>query len=439
MNPLVASELKSLGNEMYSLLEELFPICRSITGNGLRETLTILQKHLPIRILEIPSGTEVFDWKVPDEWNIFDAYILDPSGKKIIDFKENNLHVLGYSEPVDASYSLSDLKKHLYTLPDLPEAIPYLTSYYKRRWGFCMSYNDYQNLKEGIYKVKIESTLMPGSITLGDCVLPGEEDREVILSCYTCHPSMANDSLSGVILAVFLGKLLKREKRRFTYRILFNPETIGTIAYLSKYKNHFHAKSHAGLILSMVGDEGDFRFKKSRQGNSEIDRVVEHVMKHRLKSYQMIDFYPHLGSDERQFCSPGFNLPFGLLTRTPYLECKEYHSSLDNLSFVSAKNLTESLELVYEVLLALETNQIYINQVMNCEPFLSKHGLYQVLGGQKSVDMENKKLQWVLNFCDSEHDLLSIAEKSGYYIGELSNSIEVLLKADLIRPRNRPE
>ncbi|MFQ5444296.1 MAG: DUF4910 domain-containing protein, partial [Nitrospinales bacterium] len=223
---------------MYTLLKELFPICRSITGEGVRQTLKLLQKELPINVIEVPSGTDVFDWTVPDEWNISDAYILDPDGKKIVDFNENNLHVLGYSESVDETLTLNELKPHLYSLPDLPDAIPYLTSYYKRHWGFCMRHKDLAGLKEGTYTVKIDSSLKPGALTIGECVLPGEEDKEILISCYTCHPSMANDSISGVVLGTFLGKLLSGVKRRFTYRIIFIPETIGAITYLSLNKDH---------------------------------------------------------------------------------------------------------------------------------------------------------------------------------------------------------
>ncbi len=428
------STLDRLGGEMYDLLYSLFPICRSITGNGVRETLKMAQSCLPMEILEIPSGAEVFDWSVPDEWNIFDAYILDPEGKKIVDFKANNLHVLGYSDPVDAKLGLPELKEHLYTLPELPDAIPYLTSYYKRRWGFCMRHNDFLQLKDGTYTVKIDSTLKPGSLTIGECVLPGEQEDEVLLSCYTCHPSMANDSISGVVLATFLGKLLSQVKRRYTYRIIFIPETIGAITYLSLNKDRVISKTRAGLIVSFVGDSGPFCYKKSRQGNAEIDRVAEHVLSHQKGNYEVRDFYPDSGADERQYCSPGFDLPMGLLTRTYYLRYPEYHTSLDNLSFVSGENLSESLGLYYEILAAFEMNKTYVNQVMFCEPYLSKRNLDSTLGSQKTLDGETRKIKWLLNYCDGKRDLLEIANKISIPIQDLEWAVQELIRTKLIKP-----
>ena len=424
------------GQGMYALLKELFPICRSITGEGVRQTLKLLQKELPINIIEVPSGTDVFDWTVPDEWNISDAYILDPEGRKIVDFKKNNLHVLGYSEPVDETLSLSELKPHLYSLPDLPDAIPYLTSYYKRHWGFCLRHKDLAGLKEGTYTVKIDSSLKPGALTIGECVLPGEEDKEILISCYTCHPSMANDSISGVVLATFLGKLLSGVKHRFTYRIIFIPETIGAITYLSLNKDHLLAKTHAGLIFSFVGDSGPVRYKRSRRDDAEIDRAAEHVISHGEKKGEIRGFYPHLGSDERQYCSPGFNLPVGLMTRTPYLQYPEYHTSLDNLSFVSAKNLGDSLAVAYKILSVLELNQTYKNQVMFCEPRLLKRNLSSSIGSQKTHNIETGKMQWILNYSDGEHDLLQIAEKMSTPIWELKDAVDGLVKTGLIKKVN---
>lgn len=428
------SDLKKSGQEMFALLEKLFPICRSITGDGVRQTLQLLQKELPINLIEVPSGTEVFDWTVPDEWNISDAYIQDPKGKTIVEFEENNLHVLGYSEPVDKKIPLSELKKHLYSLPDLPEAIPYLTSYYKRRWGFCLRHRDLASLKEGTYTVKIDSTLKPGALTIGECVLPGEEEREILISCYTCHPSMANDSISGVVLAAFLGKLLSVGKHRYTYRIIFIPETIGAITYLSLNKDHMLSRTHAGLVFSFMGDAGRIRYKRSRRWDAEIDRAAEHVFSHCEKKGEIRDFYPHLGSDERQYCSPGFNLPVGLLTRTPYLQYPEYHTSLDDMSFVSAENLADSLAVACRILSVLELNQSYKNQVMFCEPRLSKRNLSSSVGSQKTPNMDTGKMQWILNYSDGKHDLLQIAEKMSMPIWELADAVEDLVQTNLIKP-----
>tara|TARA_B100000686_G_C16714353_1_gene931095 strand:- start:37 stop:1371 length:1335 start_codon:yes stop_codon:yes gene_type:complete len=432
------TEFDKVGDEMYGMMAELFPICRSITGEGVRQTLKILQKRLPLKIVEIPSGTLAFDWTIPEEWNINDAYILDPDGKKIVDFKKNNLHILGYSEPVDVKLTLSELKRHLYSLPEQPDAIPYLTSYYKKRWGFCLCHKDLIKLKEGIYTVKIDSKIEPGCLTFGECIIPGEEDEEVLLSCYICHPSMANDSISGAVLTAFLGQWLATKKRRFSYRLIFIPETIGAIAYLSLNKDRMLAKTYAGLVTSFVGDSGFFRYKKSRRGNSVIDRVAEHTMKYRLQNYKIVDYYPHLGSDERQYCSPGFNLPVGLLTRSPYMGYPEYHTSLDNMSFVSAKNLAESFSLYADIFSVLEMNRIYVNQVMFCEPQLSKRDLYSTLGSQKNQAEERLKLQWILNYSDGNLDLLSIAEKMGVPIGELGDAVVELVRTGLIKEKSPP-
>ena len=432
--PLSPTQMNIVRQELGQLMSELFPICRSLTGNGVRQTLEILKSHLKINVLEIPTGTEVFDWTVPDEWNIKDAYVLDPDGKKVVDFKESNLHVLGYSEPVDTQLSLKELKKHIYTLPDLPDAVPYLTSYYKRRWGFCMRHRDFLALKDGEYTVKNDSTLKPGFLTLGEAILPGEEKKEIFISCYICHPSMGNDSLSGVVLATLLGKQLTQEKRRYTYRIVFVPETIGAITYLSLNREHLVANVHAGLILSFLGDSGTFRYKKSRRGETEIDRVSEHIMNYRLKGSRVVNFYPHLGSDERQYCSPGFNLPMGLLTRTPYLEYPEYHTSKDDLSFVSEKYLAQSFNVIWDIFRAIELNRAYKNRVQYGEPFLSKHNLVSTLGSQKFIEEGKKELMWVLNYCDGEHDLLDIARQLFLCILDLERIVRALLDANLIEP-----
>jgi len=424
---------------MYNLLTRLFPICRSITGDGVRETLNILREYIPINFVEVPSGTQVFDWTVPDEWNIYDAYILDPNGRKIVDFKENNLHVLGHSEPMDARFDLNELKKHIYTLPDLPDAIPYRTSYYERRWGFCMPHNDFMQLKEGTYTVMIDSSFnKQGSLTLGECILEGEQSQEVLLSTYTCHPSLANDNISSVVIFVFLSKILSEIHHRYTYRFIFAPETIGAISYLSLNKDHLLSHVAAGLVGSMLGISQCLHYKRSRRCNAEIDRVTEHLMTHSLKDYRLHDFSP-LGSDERQFCSPGFNLPVGLLSRMNVSDISsadffQYHTSLDNLSLVSSKNLSETLNLSYSILSALEMNRVYMNQLMFCEPQLSKRNLFPSLGSGRKNSEETEKILWILNYSDGEHDLLEIADKLSVPIWELAEPARRLVKAGLIEP-----
>jgi len=315
--------------DMIRLMEELYPICRSITGNGVRQTLEIIKSHIDLDINEIPTGTKVFDWTIPKEWNINDAYVIDPSGKKIIDFKKSNLHILNYSIPIKKKVNLEELKNHLYSLPEQPDIIPYRTSYYQPNWGFCISHNELKKFKNGEYEVFIDSSLEAGKLTYGEFLIKGEVSDEVLISCYVCHPSMCNDNLSGIVLATFLAKYLKNFKLHYTYRFLFIPETIGSIAWLSiNEKSAFKIKY--GLVATCVGDPGNFTYKKSRIGNSEIDNIAIHVLKNSGKEFKILDFFP-LGSDERQFCSPGFNLPVGVLARTIYAQFDEYHTSADNL------------------------------------------------------------------------------------------------------------
>ena len=302
-------DYKAIGREMYSLIEELFPICRSITGNGVRQTLRRLQRIVPLTMHEVPSGTKVFDWTVPKEWNITDAFIKNANDEKIVDFQRSNLHVLNYSIPVDRVVSLTELKEHLFTIPGHPEWIPYKTSYYKENWGFCLSHNQFLDLKDGEYEVCVNSTLENGSLTYGEFFLPGEQEAEVLFSTHVCHPSLANDNLSGIALAIMLARHLNEMPRRYSYRFLFIPGTIGAITWLALNEEKTDKIRH-GLVITGVGDSGKITYKKSRQGNAEIDRAAYHVLKHSGKTHQILDFHPY-GYDERQYCSPGFNLPVG--------------------------------------------------------------------------------------------------------------------------------
>ena len=327
-----------IGKEMYELLEYLFPLNRSISGNGVRETLRIIQNHIPIKVHEVPSGTEVFDWVVPKEWNVADAYVMDETGNKIIDFQKNNLHLVGYSVPVNKIVTLSELQEHLYSLSDQPEAIPYVTSYYKERWGFCISQKQRDNLKEGNYKVVIESELKEGSLTYGELIIPGRSEKEVFLSTYVCHPSMANNELSGPVLTTFLVKWIMSKPRRYTYRIIFIPETIGSIMYLSKNLDHLKRNVISGFNITCVGDDGPYSYLPTRNGSTYADKVALNTL-----SFDHPDFveYTYLdrGSDERQYNSPGVDLPVCTIMRSKYGTYPEYHTSLDNLDFVSAEGL----------------------------------------------------------------------------------------------------
>jgi aminopeptidase-like protein len=402
--------ISSIGREIYKLLEELYPICRSITGDGVRQTLNILKNHIPLAIYEVPTGTKVFDWSIPKEWNINEAYIKNLNGQKIVDFKDCNLHVLNYSAPIKSKISLGELRKHLFTLPEHPDWIPYRTSYYEETWGFCLSHNQYLGLDDNEYEVFIDSSLEDGHLTYGEYYLEGNSQDEVLISCHTCHPSLCNDNLSGVALAVFLAKYLSRASLRYSYRFLFLPGTIGSVTWLCLNEHKVSAIKH-GLVIANVGDAGGFTYKRSRQGNAEIDKAVTNVLKHSGKDFNIIDFFPY-GYDERQYCSPGFNLPVGCLMRTPHGEYPEYHTSADNLNFVQPEYLATSFSIFLSVLSALEGNSRYLSLNPKCEPQMGKRGLYEKVGGQGDNQMRQLAMLWVLNLSDGAHTLLEISDRS---------------------------
>ena len=415
---------------MYALAERLFPICRSITGEGVRQSLRILQEYLPLEVHEIPTGTGVFDWTVPREWNIREAWVKDPAGNKVIDFQKNNLHLLSYSVPVHRRMSLSELKGHLFTLPEQPELIPYRTSYYKENWGFCLTHQLYETLQEGAYEVFIDSSLEDGHLSYGEYYLPGETEAEVLFSTHICHPSLANDNLSGISLLTFLAQELQKKPRRYSYRFLFIPGTIGAITWLARNEAKIHHIRH-GLVASLLGDPGGFTYKRSRRGNTEIDRVAEHVLKHNGPPYQVIDFIPY-GYDERQFCSPGFNLPVGSLTRSPFATFPEYHTSADNLTFIRPEYLQASFEVYRKITEVLEGNFHYINLNPKCEPQLGRRGLYDAIGGDSDSKALQMALLWVLNLSDGEHSLLDIAERAGYPFEVIQRASEMLVEVGLL-------
>lgn len=423
--------VKTAGSELYHLAEKLYPVCRSITGNGVRETLRELQEIIPLEIHEVPSGEKVFDWTVPNEWNINDAYIKDPAGKKIVDFKELNLHVLNYSVPVHKKLPLQELKKNLFTLPDQPDLVPYKTSYYKENWGFCLSHNQLVSLPEGEYEVFIDSTLAPGSLTYGEFYIKGRTEDEVLITAHVCHPSLCNDNLSGIGVASYLAQLLMDSNPRYSYRFLFIPGTIGSITWLAR--NEEKTKNiKFGLVAALLGGEGKFTYKKSRRGNADIDRIVVNELRNRKKDYGVIDFFPY-GYDERQFCSPGFNLPVGSLTRTPHGEFPEYHTSADNLDFVTPEQLEESLEVYKSVIYAIENNRTYINLSPKCEPQLGKRGLYAPIGGDLNAQEFQIGLLWILNQSDGEHSLLDISERANMDFALLKKGADALVNANLLK------
>ena len=419
----------SIGNDLHGFAAELFPICRSITGDGIRKTLSKISERISLKIFEVPTGTAVFDWTVPKEWNIRDAYIKDSGGKRIVDFQKSNLHVLNYSIPIRTKLPLSELKQHLFTIPEKPDWIPYRTSYYKEEWGFCLPHNQMLALADGEYGVFVDSTLADGQLTYGECFFPGRSSEEVLISCHACHPSLANDNLSGLSVATFLAKLVSAQDRRYSYRFLFIPGTIGAITWLARNREAASRIRH-GMVLTGIGDNGHFHYKKSRQGNAEIDRVAAHVLTHYTKSPEILEFSPY-GYDERQYCSPGFDLAVGCLMRSVWGSYPEYHTSADNLDFIQPLQLAESLRVCSAILDVLENNRRYLNLNPYCEPHLGKRNLYRTTGGD-SIGSEINARLWVLNLSDGEHSLLDIAERSGLPFESVRDAADLLSQGGLL-------
>jgi aminopeptidase-like protein len=423
-----------IGEEIYRLAGELFPLCRSITGNGVRDTLRRITAHIPLRVHDIATGTQVFDWTIPREWSIREAYVRDGSGRKIIDFAANNLHLLNYSIPVRKKVSLDELKRHLYTLPSQPDLIPYRTSYYAENWGFCISHRQLESLGDDEYEVVIDSELSEGSMTYAEYVHRGTSDDEVLISTHICHPSLANDNCSGLALTTFLAKQLQSMKTRYTYRFLFAPGTIGAIAWLARNEESTARIKH-GLVVSGVGDGGGPTYKRTRRGDTEIDRTMVHVLKHSAPQSSILDFSPY-GYDERQYCSPGFNLPVGMFQRSQFDRYPEYHTSADNLDFIRPKHLHESYTIIATALAVLEGNDRYRNALPKCEPQLGKRGLYSAIGNQKDSGTDKMAMLWVLNLSDGQHTLLDIAERADLPFNKIRASAELLLKHQLLQAIN---
>ena len=424
-------DLNKLGHEMYDLMRRLYPICRSITGDGFRKTLNIIHEHVPLEVYEVATGTKVFDWVVPKEWNIKDAYVKNSKGNRVIDFKESNLHVVSYSAPVHKKMSLSQLKNHLHSIPDHPDWIPYRTSYYKEDWGFCLNHNKLLELAEDTYEVSIDSTLKEGHLTYGEHYIKGENSDEVLLSCHACHPSLCNDNLSGIVVLTFLTRYLLSLSLRYSYRVLFIPGTIGSIAWLALNESKASMIKH-GLVIAGVGDPGEPTYKRSRRGNAEVDRAAGHVLKHSGNDFKIVDFSPY-GYDERQYCSPGLDLPVGCLQRTPYGQYPEYHTSADNCEFVQPLYLADSFSKLSEIINILESNKIYLNTSPKCEPQLGKRGLYENVGDQSGVIEMRMAHLWVLNLSDGKHTLLDIAERSGLAFDLVKNSASILSERGLLQ------
>jgi aminopeptidase-like protein len=429
--PFQTNDSNEIGRQVYDLARRLYPINRSVTGNGVRETLRILQEYVPLTIHEIPTGTPVFDWVVPEEWNIKDAWIKNSRGEKVVDFKKNNLHVLQYSLPISKRISLTELKDHLFTIPDRPNWIPFRTSFFQKNWGFCLSHQDFSKLEEGDYDVSIDSTLKPGNLTYGEYFVAGREAEEVVIYTHICHPSLANDNLSGIGILTFLAKQLMNHKPRLSYRFVLAPGNVGAIAWLALNEQRATAIRH-GLVLACLGGPGDIHYKKSRRGNAEIDRAVDTVLREAGEPYHLREFSPY-GYAERQFCSPGFNLPVGCFMRTPHGEFPEYHTSADDLNYLKSEFLADSWSNLCRVLYLLDNNGTFVNQNPKCEPRLGDRGLYGAIGGGTNKKDWEMAMLWVLNLSDGYSSLLDIAERSGLPFSLIRTTADALTRASLLK------
>jgi aminopeptidase-like protein len=428
----------TLARRVEQYFDRLWPICRSLTGPGYRESLDILGEIMPTDRLRFETGRRVFDWVVPNEWRVRDAYFVDPHGVRRAHFAVNNLHLLGYSTPFRGRMRLSDLGPHLYSLPHQPNAIPYLTSYYQERWGFCLAHEELVSLPDGEYEVVVDTELRPGHLEVGEAVLPGETADEVLFSSYLCHPSLANNELSGPLTLAFLYEQVAAiARRRFTYRFVVTPETLGAICYLSARGGVLRERLRAGYQLTCIGDAGQFTYKLSRRGHTDADRAARFVLRD-LGAHEIIPFDPYEGSDERQYCSPGFDLPVGALMRTRYLRYPEYHTSLDNKSLISFEALADAVSACVRIVRALESNLVWQNTVMYGEPQLGRRGLYSTIGGLTSVDDRNRAMLWLLNLADGSRDLLAIAESSGQRLDLLASLAADLALAGLLVPAAGP-
>lgn len=422
---------------LMDLFDELFPIYRSITGEGIRESLRILDGIVPIEQLEFPTGMECFDWTIPKEWNVNAAYIQDKHGNKIIDILHNNLHLVSYSIPMRGHFTKEELLKHIHTLPDQPDAIPYVTSYYQETWGFCLEHNRLAELVEDVYEVVIDTTLEEGHLTIGEGFIRGETEQEILFSTYVCHPSMAINELSGPLVQTMIYHYLRKQKKlKYSYRFLYVPETIGSIVYLSQFGERLKKRLAAGYVVTCVGHGDSFTYKKSKKGNTLADKAALHVLNQLGKSSKIIDWSP-FGSDERQYCSPGFNLPVGSLMRTMYGEYPEYHTSLDNRELISEITMWETIDTYISIIQTLEANEVYEGTHLYCEPKLDKRGLFPSTGGTRSPK-EKEQVAIITNllaFSDGELDLMDIAAKLNKLAPDLSEAALLLVEKGLLLKR----
>jgi aminopeptidase-like protein len=425
-----AADCSALVRDGWQLMQELYPICRSITGDGVRRTLAAVGRHVPLEVFEVPSGTPVFDWEVPREWNVREAWIEDASGRRIVDFRDHSLHILSYSTPVDGTFSLEEFRPHLHSLADHPDWIPYRTSYYRDAWGFCLPHRVLESLSEGRYRVRIDSSLAAGHLTYAECLIPGSTDEEFLIFTHVCHPSLCNDNLTGIAVTTLLARQLRESRPRFTYRFVFAPGTIGSITWLARNESNVSRIRH-GLVLGLLGDRGPLTYKRSRRSNAQIDEIAAYALPSVTPSARLVDFTPY-GYDERQLCSPGFDLPVGRLTRTPNNEYPEYHSSADDFSLIDEGALAESFVACATVLRIADRNATYVNLNPKCEPRLGKRGLFRATGGTHP-DVFEHALLWVLNQSDGSNSLLDIARRSGLSFDTIAAAADALLDSSLLR------
>ena len=416
------------------LFDDLWPICRSITGEGINRSFEILKKIFPFDIVDFQSGSPVLDWIVPEVWNVNEAYVDDEFGNRIIDFKKNNLHLMSYSINIDKWMGLKELNKNLFSIPEQENAIPYTTSYYKKNWGFSLTHKQRKALQNCKYHVVINSEFRKGNLKIGHAYINSTEGnkKEILLSTYLCHPSMANNELSGPLTWIYLLQMISSlKKRNYNYRFYIGPETIGSICLLSKFGDEMKKNCIGGYVLTCCGDGSSPTFKKSKNGRSLTDKSAINTLKNFVADFQVLDFFPE-GSDERQYCSPGFNLPVGSIMRSMYGTYDEYHTSLDNKDLINFENIKEMIDIYFNALLSLEYNYKYINNYPDGEPMLTKHNLYNSIGNVWNLDLEKKKIMWLLNYSDTHHDLLSISDLSGFSVIELKKTADILLEKGLL-------
>jgi aminopeptidase-like protein len=422
---------RSIAAEAQALVRQMYPLCRSLTGNGVRATLDLIEDWVPLQRLEIPTGTALFDWEVPREWNIRDAYIADASGRRVVDFHSHNLHVVNYSCPVRTTLTLDELQPHLHSLPDQPDRIPYRTTYWREQWGFCLRHRDRERLAPGSYEVVVDSTLAPGSMTLAEVAIPGSGAEEAIVYTHTCHPSLANDNLTGIVVAAALARAMQGETPRLTWRFVFGPGTLGSLAWLAGNERRL-PRLRCGLTLGLLGDPAPLTYKRSRRGDTVTDRTSAYVLGLHERPTRVVDFEPY-GYDERQFCSPGFDLPIGRLSRAQHGEYAEYHTSADDLSIVEQERLAESIAVAARLVATLDANRALFNLAPKGEPRLGKRGLYGAVGGRTPAQFE-QALLWLLNLSDGRHDLVAIAARSKLPFALIDGAATALCEAGLLSP-----